>query len=423
MQANQLAEGIELRLDLIDPISDEEKAELCKKTHLPLILNSGEPIVSIRSGTENQTLCSYHHFEETPKDLSTLLASMMQRKTDVYKIATLAHSTLDALRMLKFVKEKTAEGIKICGICMGERGQISRILAPVFGSAINYAVIDQPCAPGQLKLKELSEIYHYYALNQDTAVYGLIGDPIVQSPSQMTHNAFFRKQGLNAVYVKMQLTKEELPAFFPLAKELGIRGLSVTIPLKEAVIPFLDEIDPLAMEIGAVNTILFENGKLKGFNTDASGALDAIEAKLPVQDKKIVLLGAGGSAKAIAFEAKRRGALVTLLARRPEHAQSIRDVDLKKFEEVEAVFKDGYDILINCTPEMSPVDPRFILEKTVIMDINTKHRDTPLLLEAQNKGCTIVYGYEMFMNQAIGQFKLWFRDLQNYELDRTFFEN
>ncbi len=400
LQANPLAQGIEMRLDLME-LTETEKEELTQKTALPVIFNSGESFLQFGS----QTLFSYHNFEETPQDLQLLFSHLPQ--ADIYKIATMAHSTLDALKMLLFVQEKSAQGIKLCGICMGEKGQVSRILSPIFGSYLNYAAIDQQSAPGQLKLAELKSIYHYDALNKDTAIYGLIGDPTTQSPSHITHNQFFREQGINAVYVKMQIAKEELASFFSLAKKLKICGLSVTIPLKELVLPFLDEIDPVAQEIGAVNTIVFEKGKMKGYNTDAAGALDAIEAKMAVKNKTMVLLGAGGSAKAIAYEAKRRGAFVTVVARRLEQAEKIGDRALL-FEAMEEIFCEGYDILINCTPEANPIDPKHLCEKSVVMDINTKQRDTPFLTEARHKQCTIVYGIEMFINQAQGQFKLWF---------------
>jgi 3-dehydroquinate dehydratase/shikimate dehydrogenase len=417
LQANDLADGIELRLDLLESLSEEEKETLYKSSTLPIILNSGGESQTIQSDTSSMTICSHHNFEEVPKNLEQLLGDTLKTPADIYKIAALGHSTLDALQMLLFMKEKTSQGIKLSAICMGEKGQVSRILAPVFGSAINYAALDQPNAPGQLKISELSEIYHYFSLNKETSVYGLIGSPIVQSPSQITHNAFFRKNGLNAVYVKMQIEKEELASFFDLAKKLGIKGLSVTIPLKEAVLPFLDEIDPLAQEIGAVNTIVFEKGRMKGYNTDAAGALDPIETKLPVRGKKVVLLGAGGSAKAIAYEAKRRGAQLIIVARTVERAQVMVEklgARLMTFEEMGTLFKEGYDILINTTPEATPIAWDHIRHGCVVMDINTKHRDTPFLQEALNRGCTVVYGYEMFMNQASGQFRLWFKKLNCY---------
>lgn len=394
MQANDLAEGIEIRLDLIESLNEEQKQDLCQCARLPYILNSAD---------ESQIICSHHDFEKVPSDLEQLLEEMLKTPAEIYKIAALSHSTLDALKILCFMKEKVSLGIKLSAICMGEKGQVSRILAPVFGSPINYAALNEPNAPGQLTISELSEIYNYFSLNKETSIYGLIGSPITQSPSHHTHNAFFRKQGLNAVYVKMEIEKEELSLFFDWAKKLGIKGLSVTIPLKEAVLPFLDEIDPMAQEIGAVNTIVFEEGRMKGFNTDAAGALDPIEGKLPVKGKKVVILGAGGSAKAIAYEAKKRGADLIIVARSNAWHMS--------FEEMGTLYEEGYDVLINTTPVAVPIPLNYIKAGCLVMDINTKHRDTPFIQEALRKGCTIVTGYEMFQAQAIGQFRLWFKDL------------
>lgn len=450
LQANTHASGLELRLDYFEKLDLKEIGSLLKLTALPVLLTLKKNASWIKKLStlgcafmdleydlspqlfqtvdESQILCSYHHFEETPADLEKIFSKMRKQKAHAYKLATMAHSAIDALRMLNFVKTKTAGGHRLSGICMGEEGQITRILGPIVGNFIDYACLEEAnsTAPGQLTLSELAEIYHYPHLNPQTEIYGLIGDPITQSPSYITHNAFFRKHGLNAVYVRMRVKPEELNTFFSLAKQLGIRGLSVTIPLKELVLPFLDEIDPMAQEIGAVNTIVFEKGKLKGFNTDATGALDAIESKRSVNGKKIVLLGAGGSAKAIAYEAKKRGAELVVLARKPGRANSFTQkfgCSLKTFEEMPHLFKEGYDMLINCTPETVPVDPKYLLKNSLFMDINTLHRNTSLLNEAENKQCHIVYGYEMFMNQASGQFALWFKDrkLQNFELDPTFF--
>lgn len=418
-----LATALEIRLDYFEEVDLEKLFSLCK---LPTILTLREyPLKPIEQFAhwidldhtctffhkmkKGKILCSYHNFEETPEDLEALLQLMKNEKASGYKIATLARSTLDALRMLKFVRDKNREGVHLTGICMGDEGQISRILGPIFGSKIGYAALSLPNAPGQLTLAELCNYYHYPKLSPATAIYGLIGDPITQSPSYITHNHFFRKEGIDAVYVRMRIKEAELGSFFSFAKELGIRGLSVTIPLKEKVAPFLDEIDPVARDMGAVNTIVFEEGRAKGYNTDGLGALDALEIFGQVRGKRVVILGAGGSAKAIAYEAKRRGADLTIVARNKEKAPLFAK-KIRSFEEMASLYEEGYDILINCTPEEQPIDPQYLLKKTVYMDINTLHRNTPLILSAKNKECAIVYGYQMFLRQAIFQFNLWFKE-------------
>lgn len=275
------------------------------------------------------------------------------------------------------------------------------MLAPIVGNRVNYACLHggAKTGPGQLSVDELMSIYHYDRLNEQTAIYGLIGDPVEKSPGHLHHNAVFRKKGCNAVYVKMQVKPEELAKFIPLAKELGIRGLSVTIPLKEKILHFVDVVDRSAQSIGALNTLKFEEGKIFGTNTDGNGALDAIEKKASVRGKKVVLLGAGGAARAIAFEAKKRGADVILVNRTASRAEALA----KELGCRAGQLPDNYDVLINC----SPVAEEKILPGTIAMDVVYAPKDTPFLQEAARKNCQIVYGEEMYLNQAAGQTQFW----------------
>src|SRR5262249_32850217 len=154
-------------------------------------------------------------------------------------------NSIDAFRLLHFIKKGDK---KLIGIGMGKEGQVTRILGPIVGSPITYASLEETLmtAPGQFTARELAERYHYRSLNQTTALYGLIGDPIDRSISDITHNKLMHQYGWNAIYVKIRVKPEELPHFLPLAKTLGFRGLSVTMPLKEAVVPFSEHIDPSA---------------------------------------------------------------------------------------------------------------------------------------------------------------------------------
>src|SRR6185437_13162580 len=173
-------------------------------------------------------------------------------------------SSLDALRMLEFVRKHS----NVIGLCMGELGQITRILAPVVGTPLMYAPISAPIL-GQLEYRVLVNTYRFRELDPQTAIYGLIGNPVTQSIGHEFHNRYFQHLKQNAVYVKIPLHLQELEAFLTYAKRLPFQGLSVTMPFKEKIIPFLDEIDPVAKEIGAVNTLLFRAGKIWGYNTDA----------------------------------------------------------------------------------------------------------------------------------------------------------
>jgi 3-dehydroquinate dehydratase/shikimate dehydrogenase len=349
---------------------------------------------------ETKFVLSYHNFEQTPTDLGAIYASMQEIPAYTYKMACKVHSTNDALKMLLFGKERS----KVSVICMGEKGEFARVLAGVMGNVVNYACLngESKTGPGQLSFVELTENYHYYALNENTAIYGLIGDPVEKSPGHRHHNAVFRARGCNAIYVKMEVKPEELEEFMVLAQKMGIRGLSVTIPLKEKIVPFVATSDLT----GAINTLRFEKGEVLGINTDGLGALDAIEKKGSVRGKKVVLLGAGGAARAIAFEAKARGALLLILNRTVQRA-----LDLAKELGCEggslSDVPPDYDILINSSPEPMPIAETWIRPETIAMDVVYSPRETLFLRAALDRGCRVVYGEEMYLNQAARQTAFW----------------
>ncbi len=355
-----------------------------------------------------QLILSYHNFSLMPDDLEGVLHRMQRVARAIYKIACMAQSTNDALRMLLFVKEHPS----VFGMAMGEVGQVSRILGPIVGNPWGFATVNEEgSAPGQLSYEDLSQIYTVRRLNQKSAIYGLIGGSVALSLSDRTHNAVMRELEVNAVYVKMALRASELEEFFFLAKKIGFQGLSVTMPLKEAILPFLDEIEESAAEIGAVNTLVFREDKLIGYNTDGKGALDAIEERFLVAGKRVMVLGAGGAAKAIIYEAIKRGAYVTVLNRNLKRAEELAQkwpLKAATLESIAEEFQRGYDVLINATPDALPIDPCWIDPKSLVMESKTQPKMTSLLNHAEQLGCDLVFGYEMFVNQAVRQFELWF---------------
>jgi len=432
-------DGVELRLDMLSKINKEEINTFCKKINLPIIftlrkstqgghfngieekrlkiiedlLTINPTFLDLEYDTNHdfikkirekfpliKIIISYHNFENTPENLEEILQSIETPLAYSYKIATMATSTLDALRMLLFVKNKK----NLSAICMGEYGEITRILGPVFSTFIDYTYVEEPTALGQLSFKELIEIYHYNTLTPSTKLYGVIGDPVDKTLSYHAHNAVNAQW--NSVYVKMRIKKEELFSFFQLAKKCNFSGLSVTMPLKEAVLPFLD-VDDDAKKIGAVNTIKFQWEKILGYHTDGKGALDALEEKTKVKGKKIIILGAGGAARAIIFEALKRGANVTILNRTKGKAQMLAEIFGCLGDGLEALKDQNYDIIINTTPSPLPIDPKYFMPNAIAMDVKNRPKMTIFLQEAAKKGLSLVYGYEMFFNQAIEQCKIW----------------
>lgn len=375
-----------------------------------------------RENPEIKLIVSHHDFDGIPNDLDALLTAMQKIPAWGYKIAVAAHNALDAMRLMCWAKD--VRGNKII-LAMGRHGQISRILSPVMQCAITYACLDEGSlgAPGQIPAKLLLERYHFRSLGPQTAIYGLIGDPVDQSIGDLVHNRFFEIKGIDAVYVKIQLKPVELKMFLAFAAQLPFKGLSVTIPLKENVVAYVNELSEEAKTIGAVNTLCMREEKWEGCNTDGKGALNAIGEQFSVKGKHIVIIGAGGAARAIAFEAHQRGASITVVNRHIERAKQVASIVNGKaagLEEMQAIADEGYDILINCTPNDMPIDADAILPGSIVMDVKIRPKDPYFFQAAEKKGCHLIYGYQMFLEQAIGQYLFWFPECFSVQECRAF---
>lgn len=357
-----------------------------------------------------KVILSYHNFTETP-DLDLLYNEMKRLPASIYKIAVMANNCLDACRILEFTRRADRP---VCVMGMGESGEVTRILGKVFGSQFTYASASEKnqIVPGQLTARTLIDIYRYPILTAQTAVYGLIGNPVSGSIGYLTHNALFKELDIPAVYVKIPVNTSELKPFLNYARELGFLGISVTMPLKEDLLSLVDEIDDEVKKIGAANTLCFRNGKIVAFNTDSIGAIHALKKETEIKNKKILVIGAGGASKAIVVEALNQGGLVTVLNRDPSRAKEMAQKLPIKTDGLDRIASyidlEGYDILINCTPKEVPFDLDLLLPNKVVMDIKTKPKDTELLIQAAKINCRIVYGYEMFIGQALEQFRHWF---------------
>jgi 3-dehydroquinate dehydratase/shikimate dehydrogenase len=372
---------------------------------------------------KTKRIISLHDFRRTPDDVEQIHARMTSLDPDVVKIATTANQPHDNVRMLTLVERSKVPTV---GICMGDIGTPSRILAARFGAPFTFATFhhERTLAPGQLSFQQMVEIYHYDRIDRQTLVFGVIGDPIGQSLSPMVHNAAFRKAGINAVYVPFRVPREHLNQFLDDAPSLGIKGLSVTIPHKEAVLKKLTSTDPSMQGIGAVNTLLLgENHQIIGHNTDHQAALDSLEEALAehygarrenLDDQKALVLGAGGAAKAIGFGLKRMGATVVIAGRTPQRAAQLADSLQCKTVDWNNRYSIQPDILVNCTPvgmhpnvDASPYDKHHLRPSMVVFDTVYNPENTLLVKDARSQSCTVVTGVEMFVRQACLQFQLF----------------
>jgi 3-dehydroquinate dehydratase/shikimate dehydrogenase len=279
------------------------------------------------------------------------------------------------------------------------------------GSALAYAAVEQSTAPGQLSLDVMEHLYRAGQITRRTRVYGVIGNPIGHSLSPLLHNTAFRARKFDAAFVPFLV--RDLSDFLHSIKPFGIAGFAVTIPHKEGILRHLDDCDPLAARIGAVNTVVVRGGgRLYGYNTDYVGVLRSLEHRMQLAGSRILLLGAGGAARAAGFALAQAGAVVCLSARRPERARALaRAVGAHVVARAE-LRKEFFDAIVNCTPAGmhphggSPIESAE-LNCRLVMDMVYRPRTTELLRRARRRGIETISGVEMFLAQGFAQYEIW----------------
>jgi 3-dehydroquinate dehydratase / shikimate dehydrogenase len=368
-----------------------------------------EQIQKIRS--QAAVILSFHDFNATRK-LEEVLEKMLKVPADFYKIVTTATTLSDNVTMMKFL-ERNGDKQSLVSLCMGEQGIISRVLSVRAGSVFTFASVSsgEETAPGQVTAQDLRSVYRIDHVDAATRVYGVAGDPVSHSLSPVIMNAALRRENVNAVY--LALHAKTLKDLLNCVREIPIHGLSITMPYKEAILPHLDNTDSHTTKIGACNTVVrAQDGKLYGFNTDAAGVVRPLERRLAPENAKVLVLGAGGAARAAVFGLKERGAEVFILNRtvaqaqklaRQAKARSIKRSDLKKL---------SFDVIINATPlgmgntHESPLNENEINARYVF-DMVYDPAETLLIKMARERGAQVIPGIEMFVHQAARQFEIW----------------
>ena len=363
---------------------------------------------------ESGVIVSYHARKGERPAPGAIYRRMRGTGADVFKFAFHAGDAWENTRAFDFLRIAGRDGSRAVAIAMGEAGEPSRILYRVFGGWATYAAPEAgpPAAPGQLRARELVELYRAPRLGASTAVFGVIGNPVTQSKGVRVHNPLFARAGRNAVYCRFAVA--DLRKFFRRLAPL-LRGFSVTHPHKVAVARFLDATDRLAHAIGAVNTVVRRGGKLVGTNTDAPAALDAIERVVRVRGKQILIAGTGGAARAIAYEASRRGAGVLVTGRNARRGRAFARELRAQFVRWDDRHACAPDILVNATPvgmaprtNASPF-PASMLRGRVVFDAVYNPPVTRLLADAARAGARTIRGTAMYVNQAALQFALYAR--------------
>jgi 3-dehydroquinate dehydratase/shikimate dehydrogenase len=374
-------------------------------------------------------IISLHNFDYTPENLAEIHQQLAARDADIVKIATMANSFEDCVRMMDLVKKAK---IPTVGICMGEIGMVTRILALPLGSPFTYCAMtqDRKLAPGQIAFDLMKNLYRPKEINAETQIFGVVADPVAHSLSPLIHNTAFRYHNINARYLPFRAPDADLESFVRWCRESGVGGLSVTIPHKERMLGLVDEAEAAAVEIGALNTVVFRGEGAAGYNTDYRAAMDCLQQALKTQKtlqnitgrdedlfmgRKVLLLGAGGVARAVGYGARQRGAIVTVTGRSKERSDELAE----SLGGNSIAWSDRHSmvpgILVNCSPvgmhpdvDSTPydIDEKFSSD-TIVFDTVYNPENTVLIKAAKKAGCFYVNGLDMFVRQAAYQYKLF----------------
>ncbi|GMH07775.1 hypothetical protein Nepgr_009615 [Nepenthes gracilis] len=373
-------------------------------------------------------IVSSHNYQNTPsvEELGNLVARIQATGADIVKIATTALDITDSARIFQVLAHSQ---VPIIGIAMGEKGLMSRILSAKFGGFLTFGVLEagEVSAPGQPTIKDLLDLYNFRQIGPDTKVHGVIGNPIGHSKSPHLYNTSFKSVGFNGIY--LPLLVDSVADFLNTYSSPDFVGYSFTIPHKMAGLQCCDEVDPVAQAIGAISCMIRRpsDGKLIGYNVDYLGAIAAIEEGLrglngashagvsPLAGRLFVVMGAGGAGKALAFGGKEKGARVVVANRTFEKAKDLASrvggqamplAELPNFHPEEEM------ILVNATSvgmkpgiDKTPIPKEALKHYSLVFDAIYTPKLTRLVREAQESGAAVVYGTEMFINQAFVQFE------------------
>ncbi len=386
---------------------------------------------ALAESSKGRLILSAHNFESRFDNIGKLYRHIMTlHPAAIPKLIYKANHINDCFDALDLLRRTGGERIVFC---MGAAGAISRIIAKKLDSFVTFASIDNKSAtaPGQLTIQQFKKLYRYDAINADTTLYGIIGSPIAHSLSQAVHNTCFAKAKLNKLYLPLHVEggKAEFEQFMRnvLGRSwLNFRGFSVTIPHKRNALEYVKAkdgfIEPLAERIGAANTILADpHGALSAYNTDYTGALDAIKSKLSTPKRKVELkelpvaiVGAGGAARAIVAGLRDAGAKITIYNRTIEKGERLAREFGCDFAPLTALHDLNAKLLVNCTSigmhpdtNATPVPKKCLKKPLVVFDTVYNPRETLLLKHAREKGLKRIDGLLMLINQAAAQFKLF----------------
>jgi 3-dehydroquinate dehydratase/shikimate dehydrogenase len=364
-------------------------------------------ILRLRRG--RGVVVSMHQFGPRSGDLDGQMRALRSTGADVVKLAVEVDSLAETLPLyelgLRAGQEGGRQGHVL--IAMGPRGTHTRVLAARLRNRWTYA--GEGVAPGQLPADRLLEEFRFRRISPDAALYGVVGAPVSHSLSPAMHNAGFAHAGLTATYLALEA--RDADDFITFARAMGLRGASITAPLKVDMLNRVDECDPLATRVGAINTLIIRDGRWIGTNTDLAGFVTPLKGRMALRGTRAAVLGAGGAARAVAMALKGEGARVRICARRADQAREVA-AQLRVLAGPFPPRPGTWDVLVNATSSGSQagdVNPMagMRLDGEIVFDLTYSPEVTPLIAQAREAGCWTIGGIEMLIGQAERQFELW----------------
>ncbi len=372
--------------------------------------NCEERLADLRAST--YLLLSYHNYGGTPPRLDHVLKRMTRIPAHGYKIVTTARKPSDTSRVLALAKSHPK--VPTILLAMGETGFPTRILSPAFGGLYTYAAPNMALgtASGQVGAKKLRSIYRVGKVSRDARIYGVIADPVSHSISPAVHNRAFQARRIDACYLPFLVKPGQLKDFFAMAEDLPLAGFSVTIPHKQKIIRYLDQVDLVAKRIGAVNTVWRKAGKWRGANTDAPGVTVPLERHLRLGKSSVLVVGNGGAARGAAFALAEAGCKLSLTGRNIDRVRALASACGAEPLSREQAETRMFDAVVHATPlGMAPnLDKCFFRDKIpakLVFDMVYRPTETELLKRARAQRAVVIPGIEMFLEQASRQFEIW----------------
>ncbi len=356
-------------------------------------------------------IVSWHHFETTPP-LDPVLKRMCKVPADVYKLVGTSRKPTDTGRIL--AASRLSPKIPLVTLSMGEIGFPSRVLSTALGAVFTYAAPAhvQGTASGQINARQLRSLYRIDKFTKAAKIFGVVADPVRHSVSPQVHNRAFQSKRLDAVYVPLLVSPNQLRDFFQFAEALPLSGFSVTIPHKRRIMRYLDYVDPLAKRIGAVNTVVRKAGKWRGSNTDAEAVSGPLSKLIALPKAAVLIVGNGGAARGAACALTDAGAKVSITGRNPDRVRALaRACNADSLSHEQALIRH-FDVVINATPvgqwpNVTECPFEGPIPGEIVFDMVYNPLETLLIKRAREQGKKVIPGIKMFIEQAVRQFEVW----------------